>query len=160
MNIYAIDKLMSETRQLAAEYRRLTGQVLPVSNELSRHDVMTKLNFIMPEKPESGVDLIGVGSWLDKKILVKSRVVFTNAKSRPRLGQLNFDGKWEFAALVLMNDDYVAEEIHIAKKEVLLDSLKKNINNKNKDRNTISVAKFKALGELIWSHQAVSLAQN
>jgi hypothetical protein len=191
MNIYAIDKLMSKTRQLAAEYRRLTGQVLPVSNELSRHDVMTKLNFTIPEQPESGVDLIGVGSWAGKKIQVKSRVAFTKAKSRPRLGHLNFDGKWDFVILVIMNEDYVTEEIYIAKKEVLLNSMKKNISTKNKnharnnfgisgchpresgdpgqtkctsyfvhipkDRNTISVAKFKVIGELIWSWQEEDL---
>lgn len=152
MNIYAIDKLMAKTRQLAAEYRRLTGQVLPVSNELSRHDVMVKLNFTMPKQVESGVDLIGAGSWLNKKIQVKSRVVFQQAKSRPRLGQLNFDGKWELVVLVIMNEDYIAKEMYIAKKEVLLDALKKNITINNKDRNhTISVAKFKVLSELIWS---------
>jgi hypothetical protein len=153
MNIYTIDKLMSKTRQVAAEYRRLTGQVLPVSNELSRHDVMAKLNFTIPEKPESGVDLIGAGSWLGKKIQVKSRVVFVSSKSRPRLGQQNYEGKWELVALVLMNEDYVAEEIYIANREVLLDSLKNYINEHGKERNTISVAKFKALGELIWSIQ-------
>ena len=160
MNIYAIDKLMSKTRQLAAEYRRLTGQVLPVSNELSRHDVMTKLNFTIPDKPESGVDLIGVGSWSGRKLQVKSRVVFANSKSRPRLGQLNFEGKWELVALVLMNEEYIAEEIYIAKREVLLETLQPHMNNKSRDRNTISVAKFKMLGELVWSKQEESLAHS
>lgn len=158
MNIYAIDKLMSETRHLAAEYRRVTGKVLPVSNELSRHDVSSKLGFTNPEQPESGVDLIGVGLWQDKRIQVKSRVVFKNSKSRPKLGQLNFDGKWEYVILVIMNDDYQPEEMYIAKKEVLLDAMKNSLNIKSKDRNTISVAKFKMLGELVWRQDEKSLA--
>ena len=152
MNIYAIDKLMSETRRLAAEYHRLTGLVLPVSNELSRHDVMTKLNFIAPTQQESGVDLIGTGLWEGRKIQVTLRVVFKQAKSRPRVGQLNFEGKWEFVILVLMNEDYAAEEMYIAKREALFESIYNRVN-KNKERIAISIGKFKTLSELIWCKQ-------
>lgn len=38
-------------------------------------------------------------------------VIFKNSKSRPRVGQLNFDGKWDFVILVLLNEDYFAQEL-------------------------------------------------
>lgn len=148
MNIYAIDRLMAETRRLAAEYHRITGLVLPVSNELARYDVATKLKFIVPIQQESGVDLLGTGIWAGKKIQVKSRVVFQKAKSRPRVGQLNFDGKWDFVILVLMNEDYEAKEMHIAVRDALVKTMH-NSAIKNTERNTISVSKFKALSEVI-----------
>jgi len=148
MNIYAIDKLMAETRRLAAEYHRITGLVLPVSNELARHDVATKLKFIVPQQPDSGVDLLGTGLWEGKKIQVKSRVMFQKAKSRPRVGQLNFEGKWDFVILVLMNEDYVAKEMYITAREVLVKAVQ-GAASTNKERSTISVSKFKALSEVI-----------
>ena len=39
MSVYSYDKLIEETRKLAAEFRRTTGTMLPVSGEIARHDV-------------------------------------------------------------------------------------------------------------------------
>ena len=43
MAVYKLDKLMAETRRLAAEYRRSTGSTLPVSAELAKFDAISLL---------------------------------------------------------------------------------------------------------------------
>ena len=44
MSVYAVDKLIAQARQLAADYRRTTGKPLPgVSNEIALHDVLRLL---------------------------------------------------------------------------------------------------------------------
>lgn len=146
MTIYSIDKLMSETRHLAAQYHRLTGQALPVSNELARHDVINILKLTPANEPETGVDLIGNGDLEGKKIQVKSRVIFKNAKSRPKVGHFNFDGKWDFVILVLFNEDYFAEEMYLAARQALVQS-----NSPKEGKRAISIGKFKSLAKLIWS---------
>ena len=144
MNIYAIDKLMSETRHLAAEYHKLTGFALPVSNELARHDAMNILQLDQPSDPESGVDLIGTGPLAGKKIQVKARVIFTGAKSRPKVGQLNFDGKWDVVILVLLDDNYNAAAMYLADRS--------NLHELNaKAGKALSIGRFKAAAKLIWA---------
>ncbi|HUT41486.1 MAG TPA: hypothetical protein VM011_09110, partial [Gammaproteobacteria bacterium] len=60
--VYSIDKLISETRRLAAEYRRSTGQALPVSAEIARHDAARLLGLTLCEPGTAGVDAIGTGN--------------------------------------------------------------------------------------------------
>lgn len=43
MDIYSIDKLMHETRQLAAKYHQTTGTALPVTGEIARFDAAKAL---------------------------------------------------------------------------------------------------------------------
>ena len=148
MSVYAVDKLMAETRRLAAEYHRLTGQALPVSQELSRYDVERLLGFNPPENIESGVDLLGFVHGKPLKVQVKARVIF-DRKQRQKLGQLNPDGGWNAVVLVLMNPNYEPEAIYLASRDVLQPSVEKLEPQKTR-RGTLSVAKFKALAEKVW----------
>lgn len=143
---------MTETRRLAAEYHRLTGQVLPVSQELSRYDAGRILGLDVPEQTESGVDLVGEIDGQYRKVQVKARVIF-DAKQRPKLGQLNPEGGWDSVALVLMNPSYEPEAIYIATRDALTPSVAKLTPEKSR-RGTLSVAKFKALGEQVWPNKA------
>lgn len=151
MSIYAVDKLMAETRRLAAEYHQQTGQVLPVSSELARYDVARLLKFTEPSEPETGVDFIGAGSWEGQKIQVKARVLFDNSKSRQRVGQLNLDSAWDQIALVLMTPTYDPDEIYMLDRDTFLAEVGGKENPKRKSRGALSVAKFKAIGKRVWS---------
>lgn len=59
MELYSIDKLMHETRQLAAKYRKTTGSTLPVTGEISRFDVAKALNLQLIDDLTLGYDAIG-----------------------------------------------------------------------------------------------------
>lgn len=146
MTLYAVDKLMVETRRLASDYYRLTGKTLPVSSELAKYDVSQIMGFGAPEKAESGVDLIASLDWGSKKVLVKSRVIFESGKSKPRVGQLNFDGSWELIVLELMNSDYEPVELYLATRE----TIEKSVSSSKNKRGAISVAKFKSVSQKIW----------
>ena len=164
MSIYAVDKLMAETRRLASEYHRQTGQVLPVSAELAKYDAKRLLALTVPETVESGVDLIGQDGEAEKKFQVKSRVVFTDQKSRPTVGQLNFQAAWDQTLLVIYSEDYEPQEIFSAAKDKLQAALtenkpdKKNKAHKDKpkekkEKTKCSVAKFKAISEQVWPQE-------
>lgn len=146
MNIYAVEKLMGETRRLAAQYYQLTGKVLPVSGELANYDVARLLGFEVPKEKTAGVDLIGTGRWQGVKFIVKSRVIFGTNQSRLWVGQLNVEGAWDIAVLVLMNDQYEPIQIHLLQKKIA-----EEIKSSSSRRGGLSVAKFKALGELVWT---------
>ncbi len=144
MSLYAVDTLMAETRRLAAEYHRATQQTLAVTAELARYDAMRHLGLIETLETETGVDAIDSDG---NKCLIKGRVIFDPTKSGHRIGQLHKEANWDKLYLVLLDDAYETYEIY----ENARSSLEPILADKSSQkRGTLSVAKFKALGELVW----------
>lgn len=142
---YALEKLMEQTRKLAVEYRLKTGQTLPVSSELAHFDIQTLFQLTTPEPPEQSVDFLGLKALGCTKIQLKSRVIFDHAKNY-RIGQFNMQADWDYVILALYDDQYQLSEVHGLEREVLCDE----IDARNK-RGAISVSKFKAIAQLLWS---------
>jgi len=151
--VYSIDKLISETRRLAAEYRRSTGQVLPVSGEIARHDAARLLGLKLCEPGSAGVDAIGAGSRAGQRVQIKSRVMAQEKKSGARIGQINTQGEWDTLLLVILDEDYEACEIYEASREQLSDALAGSESSNRSKRGALSIAKFKNIGWLVWTRE-------
>lgn len=152
MSLYSIDKLIEETRRLAAEFRRTTGTMLPVTGEIARYDVSTQLKLILNDRAMKGVDAIGTGTREGVKVQIKGRVTGDTVKSGHRIGQLKTDGDWELIVLCLMNNDFQPLEMYQATREEILEALS-DPNNKRNKRGAISVARFRIIGELVWARE-------
>lgn len=151
MGVYKLDKLMDETRRLAAEYRRSTGSTLPVSAELAKFDAMELLGLRAPEEPAKGVDALRDGAQDVERIQIKGRVIFDAQKAGQRVGQLNLDADWDAVLLVIMNENYQTTAIYSLSRQRLLDELNQAPASKNNTRGAISVKKFQAIAEQVWS---------
>jgi len=152
MSLYALDKLITETRRLAAEFRRATGQTLPVTGEIARYDVARLLDLELLEQRGGGVDALGRGEWEGHKIQIKGRVILEEQKSGYRIGQLNRNGDWDLVMLSLMDADYEPYEIHVATREAIEEVLDERPS-KRAQRGAMSVARFKIIGRLVWSRE-------
>lgn len=152
MSLYAIDKLIEETRRLAAEFRRTTGTMLPVSGEIARYDVSQQLNLKLNEQAIKGVDAVGEGEREGLKVQIKGRVVGDTVKSAHRIGQLNTDSDWDIVVLSLMNSDFEALEMYQVTREEIIEALSDSSSNRSK-RGAISVARFKIIGTLVWTKE-------
>ena len=151
MTVYSIDKLISETRRLAAEFRRSTGQTLPVSGEIARYDAARLLELEVCETRVGGVDAIGRGQREGQRFQIKSRIVTNEKKSSARIGQLNPTGEWDALLLVIMDDEYEPCEIYEATREEIADALSASSNRKN--RGALSVSKFRNISWLVWTRE-------
>ena len=153
MDIYSIDKLMHETRLLAAKYHQTTGTALPVTGEIARFDAAKALGLQLIDDPSLGYDAVGTGSFNGEKILIKGRVLFETSKSNPRIGQINPDQSWDHVVLVLFNDDYIPIEIYHASSEDIGQALSMRPDSQRKKRGAMSVAQFKIIGKLVWTQE-------
>ncbi len=151
MTVYSIDKLIAETRRLAAEFRRSTGQVLPVSGEIARHDAARILGLTLCEQRTGGIDAIGQGGREGQRIQVKSRVLSRDKKSGARIGQLNPNGDWDTVVLVIMDEDYEPCEIYEASREEVEEAMCSSSSRSN--RGAISISKFKIISWLVWTRE-------
>ncbi len=152
MGIYAEDRLISQARQLAAEYRRNMGKPLPgISNEIANHDAIRLLQLQAADGSAGGFDAIDPARQ-DKKIQIKSRTIFEDGKSGQRIGQIKVDKEWDSVVLVLMDADYEPYEIYEAEREELLEYMEKSSSGRSK-RGALSVARFKIIGSLVWTRE-------
>ena len=153
MDFYSIDKLMHETRQLAAKYRKATGSTLPVTGEISRFDVAKALDLQLIEDITLGYDAIGRGEREDLRILIKGRVIFEDSRSSPRIGQIKSDGRWDRVVLVLFDDDYLPVEMYEAGSDDIEAAINTKADSANKRRGVMSVVQFKIISRLVWSRE-------
>lgn len=153
MGLYSVNRLMQETRRLAVEYHRLTGQALPISSQLAQHYVVQLLDFAEPPLPIPGVDVVGSGPFEGLRAQIKSRVQFHKASAgNPRVGHLNPKGEWNVVLLVLLNHEYYPREIILADKATLLSDNTEPANLKLQKKGALSVAKFRRLGQVVWDN--------
>jgi len=151
MSIYSIDTLIEETRRLAAEFRRSTGTMLPVSGEIARYDACLHLQLTASKDRNTSFDAIGTGDREGLKIQIKSRVIGDAVKSGHRIGQLNMESDWDRIVLSLMDNDFEPLEMYELSREKI-ESMH-SPDKKQTKRGVISVAKFKAMGDLVWQRE-------
>lgn len=154
MDLYSIDKLMHETRQLAAKYRQTTGSTLPVTGEIARFDAAKALDLALIDDPNSPIDAIGrSGERENKRIIIKGRTIFENTRTSPRIGQLNPDQEWDLVVLVLFDDQYEPDEIFEASREAIAAAMDAKKESNRKKRGAMSIAQFKIIGERVWTRE-------
>ena len=152
VSVYSVDKLISEARRLAADYRRLTGKPLAgVSGEIAQHDAARLMNLEICDPAVGGYDAIGHGSREGKRIQIKGRAIFDEGKSGQRIGQLKIDQEWDSIMLVIMDENLEPYEIYEADREDILDAFEDGSTSKRSKRGAMSVARFKIIGRLVWT---------
>ncbi|NVJ62338.1 MAG: hypothetical protein HWE27_18265 [Gammaproteobacteria bacterium] len=156
MATYKLAQVMAQTRLLASQYREATGQSLPVTVELARFDAITLLGLKEVPGAEAEATLVDDNS-KEFHVQIKGRVIFPGGKSRQMVGQLNLTANWDFTVLVIYNPDYQPTAIYSAGRQIVEEAIKETKNNK---RGAMTVAKFKAIGELIWETQDKSDEQS
>lgn len=149
---YSIDALMNQTRRLAREYRQAMGKPLAVSNELAIYDAARLLGLEIADDSESGYDAVGhEGDRADKRYQIKARAIFDESKSGQRIGQVKMDKEWDAVLLIIMDENYEPREIFEASREVIQKALDEAKESKRAKRGAMSVAKFKIIGQRVWS---------
>lgn len=152
MSLYSIDRLISETRRLAAEFRRTTGKILPVSGEIARYDVSRQLDLTLCHDNNCSYDATGNNQRKGLRVQIKSRIIGDTAKPCHRIGQLNIKGDWDIVILSLMDNEFEPLEMYQASRNEILEAMSASSNNRNK-RGAISIAKFKIIGQLVWTKE-------
>ncbi len=152
MSLYSVDKLISEARQLAAEYRKTTGSPLPgISSEIARHDAIRLLGLKAVENG-SGHDALGTGVREGKRVQIKGRVIQDDNQRGLRIGQIKVDQEWDSVVLVLLDKDYEPYELYEVDRHEVIDA-GGDTSEKRSKRGSMTLARFLAISNLVWSRE-------
>ena len=157
---YDVALLMMQTRKLAADYRQQTGQALPVTEELARFDAVTILGLDKVED-QDGIDAVDkpivdahsqntehLAEQVIDRYLIKGRVIFKGGKARQKLGKLALQANWTYLLMVIYDADYMPSQIVSVKRTIIDKEMQSLAQDK---RGSMTVAKYKAIGNLEWS---------
>lgn len=149
MSVYSVDRLMAQTRKLAADYRKATGQPLPLTAEIANFDAARLLDLDLLQPSPAGYDAIGLSdARKGLRYQIKGRAIFDESKSGQRIGQLKLEQEWDAVLLVLLDGEYQPFAIYEADRETLAEALAESPPNK---RGAMSVARFRIIAQLVWS---------
>ncbi len=154
MGVFAADKLISEARRLASEYRKATGRPLAgITNEVAVFDAARLLDLEPVKGSAGGYDAVGRGPREGRRIQIKGRAIFDENKHGQRIGQLKLNQDWDSVMLVLMDEEFGPYEIYEAQRDDILACLEESGNTKRANRGAMTVAKFKIISELVWTRE-------
>jgi hypothetical protein len=149
-----VERLIAEARRLATEYRRATGKSLGLTGEIARYDAARLLGLdLLPAQEGIGHDAVGRGRWEGQRIQIKGRAIFDEGKPGQRIGQIKAGQDWDVLMLVLMDERFEPYEIHEADREAVLTAVDASRESKRARRGALSVARFKAIGRLVWTRE-------
>ena len=151
MGVYSVNKLITETRRIAKEYRLATGKTLPVTPEIAINDAISILEMQPNETKNAGYDAIYDRDGEQLKVQIKGRAIFNDKKGGYRIGQVKVEQEWDAIILVIMNADFMPEEIYMAERDIIIDELEEK--KKNNKKGAMTLAKFKLISELLWTEQ-------
>ena len=153
MSLYSVDKLISEARRIAAEYRRATGKPLGISAEIAAHDACAFLD-LEAQEDTVGYDAVGLqGVRKDYRFQIKGRAIFDEKKGGQRLGQIKIEQDWDKILLVLMDEEFETTEIYEASRNDILKDIEVSGTSSRKKRGAMSVARFKRIAHLVWNKE-------
>ena len=150
MSLYSTEKLISQARTLATEYRKTTGKPLGISSEIAEFDAAHILGLEFVKDPNANYNAIGQTRHKGKRFQIKGRAIFDEKKSGQRIGQLKLEQAWDYLVLVIMNEEYQATELYEAKRDMIIKETEENKSSKRGKRGAMSVAKFKKIADLVW----------
>ena len=81
MSVYAVDKLITQARRLAKEYREVTGKTLPVTGEVAINDAIRLLGMVAASELNCGYDAVLEYQQRKLKVQIKGgRLLTANAQ--------------------------------------------------------------------------------
>lgn len=144
-----IGDLIAKARDLAQEYKQLTGKPLGITGEVAEYEAARLLGLSLADARMPGYDALQG----ERRLQIKGRVIGKGAKPGQRLSSIRLDHEWDAVLLVTLDDDLQVTEIWEAERPAVEGELAKP-DSKARDRGALGVSAFKRIAERRWPEGA------
>lgn len=143
-------ELLRQAKQLAKEYRNLTGKPLGVTGEIAEFEAARLLGVELTPARQEGFDAIDTADNARRQLQIKGRCLLPGCKPGQRIGGIKIDKSFDAVLLVLLNEDLEATEIIEADRQTVIDAIMKPGSKARNERGALSVREFKKIGRKRW----------
>ncbi len=145
-----IDELLTTARELARQYRELTGKPLGITGEVAEFEAARLLALQLAPVRQDGYDATETVGSITRRLQIKGRCLAPGANPGQRVGTIQSNKPWDAVLLVLLDLEYRATAIWEADREPVLKALAVPGSKARNERGALSIAKFKQIGTLRW----------
>lgn len=149
-----IDELLTTARELARQYRELTGKPLGITGEVAEFEAARLLGLQLAPARQDGYDDTETVCSITRRLQIKGRCLAPGANRGQRIGTIQSDKPWDAVLLVLLDLEYRATAIWEADRESVLTALAVPGSKARNERGALSIAKFKQIGKVRWAFNA------
>jgi len=142
--------ILGEAKRLAQEYRRLTGRPLGITGEVAEYEASRLLGIELTPARHAGYDATETTANGQRRLQIKGRVFLEDSKPGQRLGSIRIEKEWDAVLMVILDHNFDAVEIYEAERPAVVAALTAPGSKARNDRGTLSVSKFKSIGQLRW----------
>lgn len=143
-------KLLGEAKQLAKEYRDLTGRPLGVTGEVAEYEAARLLGVELSGVRQAGYDAVRKTRTGTQRLQIKGRCILPGSKPGQRVGGIDRAKEWDVVLLVLLDEHFEATAIYEADRAAVEAALTAPGSRARNERGQLGVSKFKSIGRKVW----------
>ena len=148
-DLQEVGKLIASAKQLAAQYRALTGRPIGITGEVAEYEAARLLDLELAAVRQSGFDAVRRRGNSIERLQVKGRCIL-NSNPGQRLGRIDLTKEWDGVLLVILDGSLNPTAIYEAHRSDIEDALMAPGSRARNERGALSVSKFKSIGRRVW----------
>lgn len=142
-----VQAILGQAKELAREYRKLTGKPLGITGEIAEHEAARVLELVLMPPRQAGYDAIRPSD--KRKFQIKGRCVLPESKPGQRVGRIDLSKEFDAVLLVLMDQNFDATQIFEADRAAIIE-LATRLQSKRANSGALGVPAFKKIARLVW----------
>lgn len=150
--------LLDQAKQLARDYRALTGKPLGITGEVAEFAAAEALGLTLAGAREAGYDAVRHEGERDVRIQIKGRCLTEGAKRGQRVGGIKLDQPWDTVILVILDELFEPLVMYEADRGAVQAALEAPGSRARNERGALSVQKFRAIARTVWSRPGAKVA--
>lgn len=154
-NDAAVMDVLRKAKGLAQRYRKLTGKPLGITGEVAEFEAARILRVKLTPARNTGFDATERKNGAVRRLQIKSRCLLPNCKPGQRLGRIDIKKPFDAVLMVLLDENFDATAIYEAERRAVIKAIREPGSKSRNERWALGVNKFKAIGKLRWSRNAV-----
>ena len=151
----AVLEILRKAKRLAQQYRELTGKPLGITGEVAEYEAARILGVKLTPARNTGFDATEQRNGSIRRLQIKSRCLLPNYKPGQRLGSIDIEKEFDAVLMVLLDENFDATAIYEAERKAVIKAIKEPGSKSRNERWALGVNKFKAIGKVRWSRNAV-----
>lgn len=143
-------EILRKAKELAQEYRQLTGKPLGITGEVAEYEAARLLELELTPARQAGYDALEYVGGSARRLQIKGRCVLPESKPGQRVGSIDIGKEFDSVILVLLDQCFNAFEIYEADRAPVIAALTEPGSKSRNERGALGVSKFKSLRRLRW----------
>lgn len=153
---YGIADLLQRAKDLAREYRSLTGKPLGITGEVAEFAAAQALGLTLASAREAGYDATRYVDGQRIRVQIKGRCLAEGAKRGQRVGGIKIDQPWDTVLLVVLDEQFDPVAMYEAQRDAVVAALTTPGSRARNERGALSIEKFRSISTRVWSRPDVS----